>query len=272
MSVDAALARLAQCGEATHSSDAERSLHQIALTLAGEVRRLRAGTDSDVQYAIRADGVALSHRTGADWGGAEVAQQDTEDRLERYRDCWPDAVMVRRAVRYGPWEVVPRGAGEPAGGVWSTYVLAEADAPADRLAASLAADHPDLVGSEGIDDQTLRLRVRPESVDRWQWWLDAMRCAVDDVTHHGTYATARGHRDGVGVVLVGEGVPALARDAMREMGGASGREQGDERDLAGGGGPAGADAAGGAGRHHMESPVLEGPRSGAESGGVRGVR
>ena len=121
MSVDTALSRLAQYGQrtktwstATYDSGNERGLHQIALTLAGEVRRLRAGTDSDVQYAIRADGVALSHRTGADWGGAEVAQQDTEDRLERYRDCWPDAVMVGRAVRYGPWEVVPRGEGVPA--------------------------------------------------------------------------------------------------------------------------------------------------------------
>ena len=270
MSVGVALARLAQYGgeRSTYDSRTERSLYEIALTLADEVRRVHA-VGSDVQYAIRSAGEVMSHRTGADHGGADVARRDTVARVERYRDCWPDALVVRREVRYGPWEAVPDGSREAAGLVRAAYVLAESNSPAARLAASLAADHEDLVGSEGIDDQALRLCVRPESIDRWRWWLRAMNCRVDSVTSRGMCSTAKGCKDGVRVVLVGHGVPALTRAAIREMGDPGELEQFDDRDLAGGGGFAGLDAAGGAGRHHVESPVLEGPRSGAEGGGVR---
>lgn len=67
--------------------------------------RIDAVQASGVEYAVRANGgevmsIATGH--GAD-SLDDLARRETEARVERYRDTWPDAEMVRRTARYGPW-------------------------------------------------------------------------------------------------------------------------------------------------------------------------
>jgi hypothetical protein len=118
MSVDVALARLRQYWERPAStwstasygaSAAEGALAGIARVLAAEVERMRDEHAAEgVEYAIRrADGAVLDPRTGHGVPRVdEVVRAETVGRLFRYRDSWPDAVMVQRSVAYGPWTPV----------------------------------------------------------------------------------------------------------------------------------------------------------------------
>ncbi|MCP9209521.1 hypothetical protein [Streptomyces cucumeris] len=59
------------------------------------------------EYGIRAP--------GTNWPEDEVlldgdtfSHEDQVERLERVRDCWPDAVLVQRTVRRGGWKEAER--------------------------------------------------------------------------------------------------------------------------------------------------------------------
>ncbi|MCX4809076.1 hypothetical protein OG601_46920 [Streptomyces sp. NBC_01239] len=53
-----------------------------------------------IEYGIRIpDGTVLKDGTLTD-------RREQESRLDRYRDCWPEAVLVQRPVRHGEWAEV----------------------------------------------------------------------------------------------------------------------------------------------------------------------
>ncbi|CAK7288634.1 hypothetical protein [Streptomyces misionensis] len=85
---------------------------EVAKALVAEVRQLRAEVGARpadaIEYSIRIpDGTIL----GDGW---TFDLRDQEARLERYRCCWPEAVLVQRAVHYSEWaETQPAPAAQP---------------------------------------------------------------------------------------------------------------------------------------------------------------
>lgn len=62
---------------------------------------------------------------------------------------------------------------------------------------------------EPIDGDTLTVYVTPAGLDDWDWWLAHFHIPAGEITHRGSYSTAKGNYGRVKVLLTGHGVPAL---------------------------------------------------------------
>ncbi|MEU7317453.1 hypothetical protein [Streptomyces sp. NPDC007083] len=79
-----------------------------AAALRANLARQEADTGTD--YAVHANGKVLDIRSDhGDPYRTSFNRTDTASRVDRYRDCWPDAVMVQRAAHYGPWRSTDAG-------------------------------------------------------------------------------------------------------------------------------------------------------------------
>lgn len=93
---------------ATRAFDAVMAKHDKAKAERDELRKRVAeleGAETATEYGIRVP--------GADWPEDGVLQdgdtfnlKDQQGRLLRFRDCWPDAVLVSRPVHRGEWAEV----------------------------------------------------------------------------------------------------------------------------------------------------------------------
>lgn len=93
---------------------------------------------------------------------------------------------------------------------------------AARLANLIATKFPNDAMTELIDGETLNVYVAPTTLGDWDWWLERFHVPVGTVTHRGSYATAKGNRGSVQVLLTGTGVPALyAAERTAAIGGGS---------------------------------------------------
>ncbi|MDT0377314.1 hypothetical protein RM572_00800 [Streptomyces sp. DSM 42041] len=90
-------------------------------------------------------------------------------------------------------------------------VKPDEDSPACQLVADLERQ-PDVRRLEATAPDVVGLVVEPSSLHGWRWWLDRTRAG--GVTHFGRSAKATGHRDGVRIDLVGQGVSDLFAAAL----------------------------------------------------------
>ncbi|MFD5940266.1 hypothetical protein [Streptomyces griseus] len=113
MTPDTALARLRQYGErtstwstATYNDGTEKALHQIAVSLAGEVERLRSqlqkleSRDSSVEYGVAWPDGTLMRETPT------PSLQEADARLKAHREMGgslADSYLVQRMGRNGEW-------------------------------------------------------------------------------------------------------------------------------------------------------------------------
>lgn len=89
------------------------------------------------------------------------------------------------------------------------------DSPAALLALKLRTSQPDVVSTEVLGAQTLRITIKPQSLDCWNWWQRRFNVDVHSVTSRGSVATATGQRNGVTLHFAAEGVPAMQAAASR---------------------------------------------------------
>ncbi|WP_329131419.1 hypothetical protein OG552_10160 [Streptomyces sp. NBC_01476] len=92
---------------------------------------------------------------------------------------------------------------------------------AARLARLIAEKYPFHAMTELIDAETLNVFVTPAGLGDWDWWLGRFHIPTGQMTHRGSYSTAKGNHGSVTVLLTGYGVPALyAAQVAAQTGGA----------------------------------------------------
>ncbi|MGY1498597.1 hypothetical protein ACW4TU_18690 [Streptomyces sp. QTS52] len=87
----------------------------------------------------------------------------------------------------------------------------DCDSPAAALADQLRRQ-PDVTATDIPTGTHMGLTVRPPSLHAWAWWLHKLGIPSHAVTVQGEAAYAVGEKDGVCVLLCGDGVPELLTD------------------------------------------------------------
>jgi len=89
------------------------------------------------------------------------------------------------------------------------------DSPAALLALKMRTSQPDVLATEVINERTLRLTIKPQSLDSWNWWQARFNIDVSSGALRGSVMTATGRHHDVTVHFAAQGVPALTASAAK---------------------------------------------------------
>ncbi|WP_329311653.1 hypothetical protein [Streptomyces sp. NBC_01262] len=151
-------------------------------------------SDSDAPVSVRLHFRAADDvRDFADVYGAAVQDVPGENDTEAYVDT--EARGTGEGVSFLAWA--------------RTYPPPLSQSPAGLLGTYLQKTQPDVEHVDTVSEGSLRVRVRPRSMDCWRWWLGRFNVAPGAVELDGQDVTAIGTHGDITIHLTGLGVEQL---------------------------------------------------------------